>query len=125
MRSSQRVRRLAPLSAGAAALLLAAGCATQRPPAVSAGIPPPPPQLVTAGTPEVPGDCSFRSGRAYRTSYRVQGDGRVDDVVPGPAPACLQLALANWVRGFQYVPPGEPVAAVIDWMGVSGRAPRK
>jgi hypothetical protein len=103
-------------------LFLMAGCATQRAPEVPAVVAPPSLQLIAAGKLEVPRDCAFRSGRVYRTRYQVRSDGRVEGVAPDPAPACLQAALADWVGGFQYVAPGEPVASVIDWMGVSGKA---
>lgn len=124
MRPQHVIRRSASLALITAPWLLMAGCATQHAPAGPAGIPLPPLQLVTVGTLAVPGDCAFRSGRVYRTNYRVESDGHVADVAPDPAPACLQLALTDWVSGFRYAPPGEPVTTVIDWMGVSGRAPR-
>ena len=115
------MRRLITVSPFAPWVLIAvgllSGCATQAPPA---HLPPPPLQLLSSGRLEIADDCTVRSGVMYRTSYVVQGDGRVADVQPPHAPACLRSALTQWVDTFQYAPPGEPVATVVDWMGVSG-----
>ncbi|MFO1393138.1 MAG: hypothetical protein U1F09_05150 [Steroidobacteraceae bacterium] len=120
----RRARRLAPHPfrvAIAPAVILASGCTSlsgrQAPP----DIPPPPLQLVSAGNLELPRDCDVRDGVVYRTNFVVGLDGRVADIRPDPAPACLQRALAAWLGTAQYVPPGDAVATVIDWMSVSAR----
>jgi hypothetical protein len=122
MRSLHSVRRPTLLALITMPWLLMAGCATQH---VPAGNPPPPPlQLISAEPLAIPDDCAIHSGTIYRTSYLVQRDGRVADVAADPAPACLQRALTQWISAFQYAPPGEPVATVIDWMGVTGESLR-
>lgn len=123
-----RSRSFATISFSRASVALAAavvaGCATQVREAAPPGVPPPQLQFLSSGPLELSSGCEFRSGFVYRTSYVVQGDGRVADVRPQRAPACLESALSQWVDSFRYVPPGEPVATVIDWMGVNGRRPR-
>ena len=116
MLRSWRATRNAPSIFAACAL--AAGCATQPP---AASIPPPPLQLLSLGNLELPAGCDYRPGVMYRTSYVVQRDGRVSDVQPPAEAPCLQAAFTRWVDSFRYAAPGEPVATVIDWMGVPGR----
>lgn len=105
----------------ATAAILAAGCALLGDHAVPAGIPLPPLQLVSAGNLELPRDCAVPDGVVYRTNFVVQGDGRVADIQPEPAPACLQAALAAWLHLARYAPPGAAVATTMDWMAVSAR----
>lgn len=112
-----RVTSIAPWTLAAAAII--AGCATQAPQPVS--VPPPPLQLLSSAKLQIPDDCAFHGGTMYRTSYVVQGNGRVTDVQPPRAPSCLQAALTQWVDSFVYAPPGVPVPTLIDWMGVPGR----
>jgi hypothetical protein len=100
---------------------LASGCASLSDHGTPADIPPPPLQMIAAGTLELPRNCELRDGVIYRTDFVVQRDGRVADVQPEPAPACLQAALTVWVNSFQYSPPGETVPTVIDWMAVTAR----
>ena len=89
---------------------------------MTAEVPPLPLQLVSAGNLDLPSDCAVRDGVVYRTNFVVDSDGRVADIRPEPAPACLRTALADWLHGVRYAPPGEAVATAIDWMSVS--APR-
>jgi hypothetical protein len=103
------------------AAILVAGCASLRDHGKPATIPAPPLQLVSASNVDLPRDCPVRGGAVYRTNFVVQGDGRVADIQPEPAPACVQAALAEWLRGARYAPPGEAVATQIDWMSVSAR----
>lgn len=105
----------------AMAAILASGCASLPDHGTPADIPPPPLQLIAAGTLELPRNCELRDGVVYRMDFVVQSDGRVADIQPEPAPACLQAALTAWVNSFQYSPPGETVPTVIDWMAVSAR----
>jgi hypothetical protein len=101
--------------------IVVAGCASIGEKGTTAGIPPPPLQLVSAGDLKLPGDCVVRDGVVYRTNFVVQGDGRVVDIRPDPAPACVRAALAAWLEGVTYAPPGEAVPTAIDWMAVSAR----
>jgi len=105
----------------AMAAILASGCASLPNHRTPADIPPPPLQLIAAGTLELPRNCELRDGVVYRTDSVVKSDGRVADIQPEPALACLQAALSAWVNSFQYSPPGETVPTVIDWMAVSAR----
>jgi hypothetical protein len=98
-----------------------AGCASTGDHGTPAGIPPPPLQLVSAGDLELPRSCEVHDGVVYRTNFVVQSDGRVADIRPDPAPACLRAALTDWLRGVRYAPPGEAVPTAIDWMSVSAR----
>jgi hypothetical protein len=82
---------------------------------------PPPLRLVSAGSLEMPRDCEVRDGVVYRTHFVVQGDGRVVDIRPEPAPDCVRAVLGEWLSGFRYSPPGEAVSTTIDWMHVSAR----
>ena len=119
-----RVRRLASrtiLVAIAPTAIIASGCTSISGRQASPDIPPPPLQLVSAGNLELPRDCVVRDGVVYRTDFVVERDGRVADIRPSPAPACLQQALAAWLGTVQYVPPGDAVTTAIDWMGVSAR----
>lgn len=119
-----RARRLVPhafLAAIAPAVLLASGCTSLSGHQASPDIPPPPLQLVSAGNLELPPECNVRDGVVYRTNFVVGRDGRVSDIRPELAPACLQRALAAWLGTAQYVPPGHAVATAIDWMSVSAR----
>lgn len=100
---------------------LAAGCASLPDHGKPAAIPPPPLRLVSAGNLELPRDCDVRDGVVYRTSFVVQSDGRVADIRPEPAPACVRAAVSEWLGGVRYAPPGEAVATAIDWMSVSAR----
>jgi hypothetical protein len=90
---------------------LAAGCASLREQVMPAQVPPPPLRLVSAGSLELPRGCEVRDGVVYRTRFVVQGDGRVAEIRPEPAPACVRAGLAEWLNGFQYAPPGEAVSA--------------
>lgn len=101
--------------------ILAAGCASIGDHGMPADIPPPPLRLVTAGNLDLPRACEVRDGVVYRTNFVVQGDGHVGDIRPEPAPACLQAALAGWLRSVRYAPPGQAVPTAIDWMSVSAR----
>lgn len=101
--------------------IVVAGCASIGDHGTTAGIPPPPLQLVSAGDLELPGDCAVRDGVVYRTNFVVQSDGRVADIRPDPAPACLRAALTEWLNGVRYAPPGEAIPTAIDWMSVSAR----
>lgn len=103
------------------AAIVVAGCASVRDQGMPASVPAPPVRLIAAGELELPGGCEFVDGVPYRSEFVVQGDGRVVDIRPGPAPACLQAALADWLASFQYAPPGEAVATTFDWMAVTGR----
>jgi len=105
----------------AVAAILASGCASIPDHGTPPDVPPPPLQLIAAGTLELPRTCELRDGVVYRTDFVVQSDGRVADIRPEPAPACLQTALTAWVNSFQYSPPGETVPTVIDWMAVSAK----
>jgi hypothetical protein len=109
--------RVGLVSAG----ILAAGCASLRDHGMAAEIPPAPLRLVSASDVELPRGCQVRGGVVYRTNFVVHGDGRVADIQPEPAPACLQAALAEWLHGVQFAPPGEAVPTQIDWMSVSAR----
>ena len=80
------------------AAILAAGCASLPDHGMAAEIPPAPLRLVSASNVDLPRDCRVRGGAVYRTNFVVHGDGRVADIQPEPAPACLQAALANQVR---------------------------
>jgi hypothetical protein len=99
--------------------ILAAGCASLRDHGMTAEIPPAPLRLVSASDVELPRDCQVRGGAVYRTNFVVHGDGRIADIQPEPAPACLQAALAEWLHGVEFAPPGEAVVTQIDWMSVS------
>lgn len=101
--------------------ILAAGCASLRDQGMPAEIPPAPLRLVSASNVDLPRDCPVRGGAVYRTNFVVHGDGRVADIQPEPAPACLQAALSEWLHGVQFAPPGEAVATQIDWMSVTAR----
>ena len=105
----------------AVAAILVAGCASLPGPRAPAEVPPPPLQLVAAGSLELPSDCDVPDGVVYRTNFVVQGDGRVADIRPEPAPACLRTAMAGWLGSVRYAPPGMAVPTAIDWMGVSAR----
>ena len=63
--------------------------------------------------------CEVRDGVVYRTNFVVQGDGRVADIRPEPAPACFRAAFAEWLRTVQYAPPGKAVPTTIDWMFIA------
>jgi hypothetical protein len=101
--------------------IVVAGCASIGEKGAPVGIPPPPLQIVSAGDLKLPSDCVVRDGIVYRTNFVVQGDGRVADIRPDPAPACVRAALAAWLEGVTYAPPGEAVPTAIDWMAVSAR----
>jgi hypothetical protein len=107
--------RAVVISAG----ILTAGCASLRDHGTPADIPVPPLRLVSASNVDLPRDCEVRGGAVYRTNFVVQGDGRVADIQPEPAPACVQAALDEWLHGAQFAPRGEAVATQIDWMSVS------
>lgn len=99
--------------------IVVTGCASVGERGTPAGIPPPPLQLVSAGDLELPDDCAVRAGVVYRMNFVVQSDGRVADIRPDPAPACLRTALTDWLSGARYAPPGEATPTAIDWMSVS------
>lgn len=105
----------------AIAATLIAGCASMDERGATANLPPPPLQLVSAGELKIANDCQVRDGTVYRTNFVVDRDGRVTDIQPEPAPACLQTALTAWLHTARYAPPGTPVTTAIDWMGVSAR----
>ena len=103
------------------AAIVVAGCVSVPDQGMPVGVPAPPVRLIAAGDLKLPGGCEFLDGVLYRSEFVVQGDGRVVDIRPGPAPACLQAALADWLGSFQYAPPGEAVATTFDWMAVTAR----
>lgn len=113
--------RSAILAVVASAGSLAAGCAWLPAQDIQADVASPPLRLVSAGSLELPPGCQVHDGVVYRTHFVVQGDGRVADIRPEPAPACVRAGLAEWLSGFQYSPPGEAVSTTIDWMHVSAR----
>ena len=101
--------------------IVVTGCASIGERGTRAGIPPPPLQLVSAGDLQLPRDCAVRDGVVYRLNFVVLSDGRVADIRPDPAPACLRAALTDWLNGARYAPPGEAIPSAIDWMSVSAR----
>lgn len=103
------------------AAILASGCASLPDHGTPTQIPPPPLQFLSAGDLELPSDCRVPDGVVYRTNFVVGSDGRVADIHPEPAPACLQTTLAAWLGTVQYAPPGEAVTTTIDWMRVTAR----
>lgn len=80
-----------------------------------------PPRLLSAGTLELPHDCSVTPGAVYRADFVVGPDGDVDSVSPGMGPQCARDALAEWIRTFRYEPGASSSAATIDWMAVVAR----
>jgi hypothetical protein len=116
-----RPARIVFPAAFTAAAVVASGCASLWEHETPASIPPPPLQLISAGNLELPRDCHVPDGVVYRTNFIVGGDGRVAAIHPEPAPTCLQTSLAAWLGTARYAPPGEAVAATIDWMGVTAR----
>jgi hypothetical protein len=116
-----RPMRGALRAALAVAGILAAACTSIRDRGAPAGAPAPPLQLVSAGDLALPRDCQVPDGVVYRTYFVVQVDGRVGDIRPDPAPACLQAALAQWLGSARYAPAAEAVPTAMDWISVSAR----
>jgi hypothetical protein len=75
-----------------------------------------PPALLSAGVLELPADCTAEPGIVYRTEFLVDDSGAVDRVTHAEGPACVQVALADWVNTFRYAPRSTPAEATIDWM---------
>jgi hypothetical protein len=95
-------------------LVLLAGCASQ--PGRERAAAERPPVLLSAGVLELPEDCTAEPGTVYRAEYLVGDSGAVDRVTHAEGPACVQVALADWVNTFRYAPRSAPLAATIDWM---------
>jgi hypothetical protein len=96
-----------------------AGCASQ--PAGDRAAVERPPELLSAGDLELPSDCAPIPGVVYRTDYVVGEGGSVDRVERVEGPACLQAALAGWVRTFRYAPGTPPAHSTVDWMATVAR----
>jgi hypothetical protein len=96
-----------------------AGCATQ--PAGDRAAVERPPVLLSAGDLALPPDCAPTPGVVYRTEYVVGEGGGVDRVARVEGPACLQAALAGWVRTFRYEPGTPATPSTIDWMATVAR----
>jgi len=105
--------------AATAFALALAGCASQPPAKPGTAADSPPLQLMSAGELELADGCEPRPGAVYRVNFVVQRDGRVAQVEPDHDAGCVHDALRAWVGTFEYRAPGEPVAAVVDWMGVT------
>lgn len=96
-----------------------AGCASQ--PAGDRAAVERPPELLSAGDLALPSDCTPTPGVVYRTEYVVGEGGSVDRVERVEGPACLQAALAGWVRTFRYAPGSPPANSTVDWMATVAR----
>ena len=75
-----------------------------------------PPDLLSSGVLELPADCAAAPGTVYRTQYRVDAGGKVEQVASSEGPPCVRSALVRWVSTFRYAPGTAPAESTVDWM---------
>jgi hypothetical protein len=88
---------------------------------VAPRVAPPPPslELVQSNAVELAPECVPTA--SMQVSFTVERSGETSNIQPSSGPACVQAALADWVRSFRYSPIAASTTGSVEWLLVTAK----